>query len=132
MAPRPPRARFNKAVHQPQFCQPYRLPQTYLTSPTKYNKLKLPYKVMKLGITCQSTLTPEKYFEMRGYGRGTKPISMCIHPDLTADQLEYEVEKPALYKLQEKGFKLLPRKKEHFRVPFHRVNEFVELAKTLM
>lgn len=87
---------------------------------------------MKLGITCQSTLTPEKYFEMRGYGRGTKPISMCIHPDLTADQLEYEVEKPALHNLKEKGFKLLPGKKEHFKVPLHRVNEFVELAKTLM
>lgn len=107
-------------------------PRMYLTRPTKFKKYLHGYRVYKPGITAQSGLTMERYFEKRNYGSNTRPIYIHEHPGLTLKQLELRIEKPLLTRLKAYGFQLLPGKKEHFLVPNSRKHEFKRIVKKYM
>jgi hypothetical protein len=87
--------------------------------------------VYKVGITAQTEITMNKYFEKRGYGTGSKVLFTREHPHLDLKGIETEIEKKLLNRLKS-SFSLVPRKKEHFLVPNSRRREFKKLAKKFM
>jgi hypothetical protein len=111
--------------------RPHRVSRTYLTRPTVFKNYRKGFRVYKVGITAQTELSMNKYFEKRGYGTGSKVLFTREHPDLDIKGIETQIEKQLLAKLKS-SFSLVPRKKEHFLVPNSRRREFKKMAKKLM